>query len=183
MVGPDMRAFGAPLRRRSAAGARRGAGPGAVGARTIEGALCAACAARRRRLRVRLHACRYEDFVVPAAEEPDLTAVFHAGFAADQPQEVESGAGQPAGSLRGGSARAERAGGGARKRRRAAAASGGGGPADAMPSLQRAWQPCMEKLAGLTCPLLLTAFSFAGAPLHKPSTMSTSWDQSLSSAV
>lgn len=143
LIGPDMRAYAGPGRGR--------VGRGAAQSRSIELPLCATCRARRRRVLLRLHACRYEEFSAPVAEDPDITAVFHPGFAADQPQEIEGGEGAKAG---------------ARKRRRAHTH---GDPA-AMPSLQRAWQPCFEKLASLTCPLLLTAFSFAGAVLQRHAT-------------
>lgn len=35
-----------------------------------------------------------------------------------------------------------------------------------MPSLKQAWVACYPHLASLTCPLLVTAFSMAGVPLH-----------------
>jgi hypothetical protein len=67
-----------------------GAASGSYPLQELQVGLCGECRRRGRTLAVRLHACRYEDAVVP--EEPDIVCVFHAGFAAEQPQEVEGGA-------------------------------------------------------------------------------------------
>lgn len=158
LIGPDMAAC-MPQRTsgQRARGKRRAGGADAAPTHSMDLPLCATCCARGRRLRVQLHACRYEDAAEAAAEDPDVAVLFHPGFAADQPQEVET----PRHSARHGRPAAS-----VQKRQRAGASAVGppaSGAAD-MPSLRRAWQPCLQRLASLTCPLLITAFSFAGAP-------------------